>query len=173
MMINLVRPKHFIPIHGELRQLKQHAILAQQLGIAPENIAVVENGQAIEFEDGKMRLAENVGAAAVFVDGSGVGDVGPDVMREREALARDGIVLIHLVVDRMGGQLLEEPEIISRGFMVNNGTDAVMAEACIRISQAVVNADGNLKKDVEQAVRTFLYSETRRQPMVFVTVTRV
>ena len=173
MMINLVRPKHFIPIHGELRQLKQHALIAQQLGIAPENIAVVENGQAIEFQDGKMSLAENVGAAAVFVDGSGVGDVGPDVMREREALARDGIVLIHLVVDRMGGQLLEEPEIISRGFMVTNGTDAVMAEACIRISQAVINANGNLKKDVEQAVRSYLYSETRRQPMVFVTVTRV
>jgi ribonuclease J len=173
MMINLVRPKHFIPIHGELRQLKQHALLAQQLGIAPENIAVVENGQAIEFQDGKMSLAENVGAAAVFVDGSGVGDVGPDVMREREALARDGIVLIHLVVDRMGGHLLEEPEIISRGFMVTNGTDKVMAEACIRISQAVINADGNLQKDVEQAVRTYLYSETRRQPMVFVTVTRV
>jgi ribonuclease J len=173
MMINLVRPRHFIPIHGELRQLKQHALIAQQLGIAPEDIAVVENGQVIEFQDGKMRLAENVGAAAVFVDGSGVGDVGPDVMREREALAKDGIVLIHLVVDRMGGQLLEEPEIISRGFMITNGTDGVMAEACIRISQAVTNANGNLKKDVEQAVRTYLYTETRRQPMVFVTVTRV
>ena len=173
MMINLVRPKYFIPIHGELRQLKQHALIAQQLGIAPENIAVVENGQVIEFQDGKMSLAENVGAAAVFVDGSGVGDVGPDVMREREALARDGIVLIHLVVDRMGGHLLEEPEIISRGFMVTNGTDTVMTEACIRISQAVINANGNLQKDVEQAVRTYLYSETRRQPMVFVTVTRV
>jgi ribonuclease J len=173
MMINLVRPKYFIPIHGEMRQLKQHAFLAQNMGIPEENIAVVENGQVIEFEDGQMRLAEKVSAPSVFVDGSGVGDVGPDVMREREALAKDGIVLVHLVVDRMGGHLLEEPDIISRGFMVTREADEVLAEACVRITEAVINADGNLKKDVEQAVRNYLYGETRRQPMVFVTVTRV
>jgi ribonuclease J len=173
MMINLVRPKYFIPIHGEMRQLKQHAFLAQNMGICEENIAVVENGQVIEFEDGQMRLAEKVSAPSVFVDGSGVGDVGPDVMREREALAKDGIVLVHLVVDRMGGHLLEEPDIISRGFMVTREADEVLAQACVRITEAVINADGNLKKDVEQAVRNYLYGETRRQPMVFVTVTRV
>jgi ribonuclease J len=173
MMINLVRPKYFIPIHGELRQLKQHAFLAQNMGIPEENIAVVENGQVIEFVNGQMRLGEKVVAGSVFVDGSGVGDVGPDVMREREALARDGIVLVHLVVDRMGGHLLEEPDIISRGFIVTHEADEVLAEACVRITAAVIKADGNLKKDVEQAVRNYLYAETRRQPMVFVTVTRV
>jgi ribonuclease J len=173
MLINLVRPRFMIPIHGELRQLKQHASIAQQMGIPLENIAVVENGQAIEFLDNQMSLAENVGASSIFVDGSGVGDVGPDVMREREALARDGIVLVHLVVDRMSGRLLEEPGIISRGFMVTRGADEMLAAACVRITDTVSRANGSLQKDVEQAVRNFIHSETRRQPMVFVTVTRV
>ncbi len=173
MMINLVRPKYLIPIHGEMRQLKQHAAVGAQMGFAPENIAVVTNGQVIEFENGKMSLGENVGASSVFVDGSGVGDVGPDVMREREALARDGIVLVRLVVDRMNGSLLQEPEIISRGFIVSKDADELLAQSCVKITNTVSRANGNLQKEVEQAVRNYLYSETRRQPMVFVSVTKI
>jgi ribonuclease J len=103
LLIHLVQPKYFVPVHGELRQLRQQARLAQMVGIPEENIAVIQNGQVIEFMDGEMKVLNvKVPAAYVFVDGSGVGDVNPDVMREREALSRDGIVMVNLSLDRSG-----------------------------------------------------------------------
>ena len=173
LLINLVRPKFFVPIHGELRQLKQHSILAQQLGIPLENIAVVENGQVIEFTEDAMELGERVPSSLVFVDGSGVGDVGPDVMREREALSQDGIVLVHLIMDQNDNCLKTDPEITSHGFIVSNGANEVLLQTRKKVADAVAKANGSLVKDVEQAVRTFLYSETHRQPLVFVTVSRL
>jgi ribonuclease J len=172
LLIHLTRPKFVIPIHGELRMLNQHANLARQVGIPQENICVVENGQVIEIQDDKMRLAERIPGGYVFVDGSGVGDVGPAVMREREALARDGIVLVNLTLDRATGRLQRDPEIISRGFILNNESEMILNSMRKRISEAVVRANGNLQADIEQTVKTFLFNETRRRPMVFVTVSR-
>jgi ribonuclease J len=173
LLIHLVRPKYFIPIHGELRQLKQHAKLAHEVGIPEENIAVVDNGQIIEFVDGKMNLDGRFPSSYLFVDGSGVGDVGPDVMRERELLARDGIVMVNLTVDRYSGNLMKDAEIISRGFMVTRDADDLLVTARRRIAETASRANGNLQQDVEQTVRTFLYAETRRRPMVFVTVSKI
>lgn len=170
LLIHLTRPKFFIPIHGELRQLKQHALLARQLGIPEENIAVVENGQVIELTATSMKLGERVPASMVFVDGSGVGDVGPDVMREREELSRDGIVLVNLSLDPVTHRLRQEPEIMTRGFMVKGESDEVLSQARRKIVETVNSANGNLQQDVEQAVKNVLFSETRRRPMVFVTV---
>jgi len=90
LLMHLTQPKYFIPIHGELRQLKQHARLAEEIGIPQENIAVILNGQSVEFQNGRMRLAEKVPASYVYVDGSGVGDVSDDVMRDREVLSEEG-----------------------------------------------------------------------------------
>jgi ribonuclease J len=173
LLINLVRPKFLIPVHGELRQLKQHAVLAKQLGIPEENIPVIENGQVIEFMDGRMQLAERVPGGYVFVDGSGVGDIDPAIMRERESLAQDGVVLIHLVLNKVNGQLRQIPEITSRGFMLTRDNDEMMAQLGKKVGEVVAKANGNLQKDVEQAIRTQLYQETRRSPMVFVTVSKV
>lgn len=170
LMLNLVAPKYLIPIHGELRHLKRHASLAQELGIAAENIAVVENGQAIEFEDGVLRLGERVPAGALYIDGSGGGDIGLETMREREALARDGVVLVHLVMNA-AGKLAAAPEVVSRGFIANGETEAVMALTRQRAADAAARSNGDLRKDVEQAVRSFLGSETHRRPVVIVTVT--
>ncbi len=173
LLIHLVRPKHFIPIHGELRQLKQHARLAQMVGIEPENIAVILNGQVLEFEGGKMRVLNvRVPAAYVFVDGSGVGDVDPDVMREREALARDGIVMVNLTLDHSGHNLVGDPEIITRGFILPREADELLGNTRRRVADTISRANGNLRQDVEESVRTYLYSETRRRPMVFVSVNR-
>jgi ribonuclease J len=116
LLINLVRPKFFIPIHGEIRQLKRHAYIAEQMGIPSANIAVATNGQTIELCDGTMQLGEKVTTSYVFVDGSGVGDVGMDVMREREELSRDGMVIVNLALDETKGQLRSEPEVITKGF---------------------------------------------------------
>lgn len=173
LLIHLVRPKYFIPIHGEMRQLKQHEKLARTIGVAQENIAVILNGQVLEFNEGDMRLLNvRVPAKYVFVDGAGVGDVNPDVMREREDLARDGIVMIHLNLDRSGHTLSGEPEIITRGFILPREGDELLAQTRRRVAETISRANGNLKRDVEETVRNYLYSETHRRPSVFVSVSR-
>lgn len=172
LLIHLTRPQYVIPVHGEIRQLKQHALLAKSVGIPDENIAVVENGQVIEFEDGEMRLAERIPGGYVFVDGAGVGDVGPEIMREREALGQDGIVLVNLILDRFTGKLAQDPEIITRGFIVTDEAEELLQAARKRISDTAVRANGHLQDDVKTALRSFLYNETGRRPMVFVTASR-
>lgn len=169
-MLNLIRPKYLIPVHGEMRHLHQHSKLAEQVGLPPDHIAVVENGQAIEFRAGKMHLAERVPGGYVFVDGSGVGDIGPSVMREREALARDGFIFVNLRLDSSSGKLLREPEIITRGFVYLRDSEQLLAETRRHIEKVVYQANGNLQQDMEQMLRTFFYDSTKRRPMIFVVV---
>ena len=173
LLIHLVKPKYFIPIHGELRHLKQHATIAQELGIAEENIAVIENGQVVEFENGDLSLGDRVPGGYVFVDGSRVGEVGPSVVREREALARDGIVVISLVLEKSSGRLIEEPEIITRGFVYKRDAKDLLAVARNRISDTINRGNGNIQNDIEQSIKAFFYNETKRRPMVFVTINRL
>jgi len=173
LLIHLVKPKYFIPIHGELRHLKQHATIAQELGIAEENISVIENGQVVEFENGDLSLGDRVPGGYVFVDGSRVGEVGPSVVREREALARDGIVVISLILEKSSGRLIEEPEIITRGFVYKRDAKNLLADARNRISDTINRGNGNIQNDIEQSIRAFFYNETKRRPMVFVTINRL
>jgi ribonuclease J len=107
------------------------------------------------------------------VDGSGVGDIDPAIMRERESLSQDGVVLVHMVLNKATGQLRQAPEITSRGFMLTRDADDLMNQIGKKVGEVLAKANGNLQKDVEQAVRTQLYQETRRSPMVFVTVSKV
>jgi ribonuclease J len=173
LLLHLVKPKYFIPIHGELRHLKQHATLAQEVGIPRGNITVIENGQVVEFENEKLSLGERIPGGYVFVDGARVGDVGPSVVREREALARDGIVVISLIVEKRSGRLMEEPEIITRGFVYKRDAEDLLASARNRISETINQGNGNLQNDIEQTIKTFFYNETKRRPMVFVTINRL
>ena len=173
LLIHLVRPKYFIPVHGEMRQLKQHQRLAIAVGIPNENIAVIQNGQIIEFQNGKMEVStERIPSPYIFVDGSGVGDVDPDVMREREMLARDGVVIVNITLDRSGHALLGDPEIVSQGFILTRESSELVGQARRKLNETVSRANGNLKQDVEEAMKTLLYSETRRRPVVFVNVNR-
>ena len=172
LMINMVKPKYLIPIHGELRHLKQHAAIATEIGFPLENIAVVENGRIIEFEDDVMELGERIPGGYVFVDGSRVGDVGPSVVREREVLARDGIVVISLALDSTG-RLCDEPDIITRGFVYKHDADELIEEISEQVVAVVQNANGNIHDDVVQRVRSFLYRETKRRPQIFVTLSWV
>ncbi|MCJ7529492.1 MAG: ribonuclease J [Anaerolineales bacterium] len=173
LLMQLVRPKYLIPIHGELRQLHQHAALGREVGIPDERIAVVENGQVIEFRDGKMRLGERLPGGYVFVDGSGVGDVDASVMRERESLARDGFVLVNFALDRKSGRLREEPEIITRGFVHERDSSDLLAGINRLVAERVKSNVGSLEDDLKQAVRTYLYNETKRRPEVFIILTRL
>ena len=172
LLLHLVQPKYFIPIHGELRHLHQHANIARQLGVPEENIAIVENGQVIEFSNGSMELGERVKGGWVFVDGSGVGDIGPSVMREREALARDGFILVNLTMEKDSCNLIEEPEIITRGFIYARNGDDLLDSARDMVLEAVRCGKDSLETDLEQSLRSFFYNRTKRRPMVFVTLSR-
>ncbi len=173
LLLNLVRPKYFIPIHGELRQLTRHAALARQVGIPDDHIVVVENGQVVELAEGKLHLAERIPGGYVFVEGQSIGEVDDDVMREREKLARSGIFLINLSLDKYSGRLLDQPEVITRGFISPEDAEALIPEVQKRIMDIVNGGGLSQEKLLEDAVRTVLYNETKRRPMVFVTMTRV
>jgi ribonuclease J len=168
LLLQLVRPKYFVPIHGELRQLRRHAALAQDIGYAPEQVAVVENGTVIEFSDGEMRIGERFPGGYVFVDGSGVGDIGPTVMREREALAKDGLVVVHLHLNPGGRGLKRPPEIVSKGFVFVRDAEELIERAKARIGDLAATGNGDLKEKVEKDLGKFFYAETKRRPMILV-----
>jgi len=170
LLMHLVQPKYFIPIHGELRQLRQHALLAKQIGIPEENILVTENGQVIEITEKGMKLGEKVPNGYVFVDGAGVGDVSEDIMREREVLARDGLVLINVTVDRFTGDVLGEPEVVSRGFMSSRENNELYTGLKKRVLDTIKRNGSKNKGEVEQMARAYLTNETRRRPFVLVNI---
>ncbi len=172
LLMHLTQPKYFIPIHGEVRQLRAHASLAEQIGIPQANIAVISNGQSVEFGGGKMRLGERVPASYVYVDGSGVGDVSADVMRDREILSEEGVLVVNLLMDKFTGKPMKEPEIISRGFIAQSDAVDLMTGLRARVVDTAIRANGHIQKDVEQAVGNYLYNETRRRPMVFVNIVK-
>ena len=171
LMLHLVRPRYLIPIHGELRMLKQHARLGIEVGMDERQIAIVENGRVIEFAHGEMSLGERIPGGYVFVDGSGVGDVDRSVMREREMLSQDGIVLLNLVIDQRSGDL-KDIEIISRGFMTPTESEELFNDLQARIGKLAKHANGRLQQDVSKLAKSYLYEETKRRPVVFVNVSR-
>ncbi len=172
LLLNLVKPKYFIPIHGELRHLHAHASLARQLGLPAENARVIENGCVVEFDQGEMRLSERVPGGYVFVDGSGVGDIDSSVVREREALARDGLVLVNLTLDRHTGLLTEEPEIITRGLILTRDADELLASMQKLIDEIVRRGNGSLQQDLQEALKSLIYNEIKRRPVIFVIANR-
>ncbi len=172
LMIHLTQPDFFIPIHGELRQLRQHAKLAHEVGIPEENISVLQNGQTVEFANGKMRKGEKVPASYVYVDGSGVGDVSKAVMKDREVLSQEGVMVVNLIMDQRTGKPMRMPEIISRGFITYDDAEDLFNGLRAKIFDTAAKANGSLQKDVEQAVGNYLYRETHRRPMIFVNVVK-
>ncbi|HZJ23706.1 MAG TPA: ribonuclease J [Anaerolineales bacterium] len=172
LLFGLVQPKHFIPIHGELRQLKQHAKLAVEVGVPENGVIVVENGQIVELSGGRIKLGERIPGGYIFVDGESIGEVDHDIMRERGKLARNGIFLIDISVDKLNGRLLHEPEIITRGFVSPEDAEELLPEVRKHIMDVVNNSGWESEKDIANAVRSYLYEETKRRPMVLVTLSK-
>ncbi|PJF36489.1 MAG: ribonuclease J [Candidatus Thermofonsia Clade 1 bacterium] len=177
LMLNLVQPRNFVPIHGELRHLKAHRELALQVGIPDERIAVVENGTKLFFyPDGRMSIGERVPGGYVFVDGSGVGDVHTGLIREREALGRDGAVVLSAVIERGSGRILGQPEIRSFGF-VASAEGAALLQSGTNLARQVLEQSGgsatHKRELVEEALSKLFYSEIRRRPKLFVTIHEV
>jgi ribonuclease J len=169
LMLNMVNPKYLIPIHGELRHLKQHAVLAEETGFPAENVLVIENGQVIELDNDELKIKDRIPGSYVFVDGSRVGEIGPSVVREREQLAQDGVMLISLVLDNKG-KLHEEPEIISRGFIYKHDEDDLIEQTRKKVVEVVEKTQGDLHNELIRSIRSFLYSKTKKRPVVLTTM---
>ena len=176
----LTKPRFFIPLHGEQRMLQIHKRVAESMGMDPNNICVAENGSVIELTTKHMKCEASVPAGEVFVDGSGVGDVGAVVMRDRKRLAEDGMVVVVLPISAHDGNLLSEPEIITRGFIYVKESGDLMKElqsvardAAENVSRKRGRDDGELKGSVKSAVSSYLFKTTKRNPMVIPVVTRL
>ncbi len=172
LLIHLTKPKYFIPAYGELRHLKQASILAQQTGIPEKRILVVEDGDVINVKKNKIKVQGKVSADTVFVDGSWVGDLGPDELRDRTMLSRDGIVLVHVNLNNQGS-LHGKPEITSRGFSATQDAEEILSRLVGKVVDTVKNANGKMERDVIRTVKDYLYKETKRNPTVLVTVSKI
>ncbi|HWS23918.1 MAG TPA: ribonuclease J [Anaerolineales bacterium] len=173
LMINLVKPRYFIPMHGELRQLIKHAQTANELGIPKENIQVIENGQTVVYEKGKLALGERIPGGYIVVEGDSIGDQNWTIQKEREALSRSGILIINLGIDKFTNRVLDEPEILTRGFISDDEAKAFIPKVSKRVVDVIHSGGFQMEKDIVSIVKTFVFNETRKRPMIFVTMTKV
>lgn len=171
LLMHLCQPRYLIPIHGEMRMLKQHQRLALQIGMEEKQVAIVENGRIIEFDHGVMKLKERIPGGYVFVDGIGVGDVDRSIMREREVLSQDGVILLTLQLDKDSGEF-KDLEIITRGFMAQNEADALFAELRKRAQKLALYPSNSLQKELQNAAQSLIFEETKRRPLIFATINR-
>jgi ribonuclease J len=180
LMLGLTKPRYFIPIHGEFRMQVQHGRLAIETGVAPENVFIIENGTPIEIaSDGSARRGAGVPAGYVYVDGLSIGEVGDVVLRDRRALANDGMFMVVIQVDKQTGAVVGRPEIITRGFVPGNEADPIIGGAVDRIVESIENPGDHisevalLKSQIKDGLSRYLYEQTKRRPMVFPVVVEV
>ena len=173
LMQALVKPKYFIPVHGEYRHLVQHAKLAEEMGVLKENIFVVDNGSVIEFTRNKASLNGAVMAGKVLVDGLGVGDVGNIVLRDRKHLSSDGLIAVVVTISKESGLVIAGPDIISRGFVYVRESEDLMEEARLVIKDALNKCEekkttewSTIKSYIRDSLRRFIYEKTKRNPMI-------
>ena len=173
LMLTLTRPKFFLPVHGEYKQLKKHALTAAGLGIPHSNILIAENGSNVILTRDEIKLGEPVTAGAVMVDGLGVGDVGNVVLRDRKHLSEDGLVIIVATVDNRTGKVLAGPDLVSRGFVyvrenesLMDGAQSVVESALDRCVEEHVRDWNSVKTRVREALSSYIYRRTKRSPMI-------
>lgn len=173
LMISLTKPKFFIPIHGEYKHLKKHSKLAVEMGVPEENIFISGIGQVIETDGVEMKFTGTVHAGGIMVDGYGVGDVGSVVLRDRKHLAEDGMMVIVATIERESGRVLAGPDIVSRGFVYVRESEQLMDEAKALMKKVMDNCQernirewGNIKSAMRDALSDYIYSKTKRSPMI-------
>jgi ribonuclease J len=174
LMQALIRPRYFMPVHGEYRHLHQHAVIAESLGMSPENIFILENGQVLNLSRNRVNLSrEEVPAAPVFVDGLGVGDVGNIVLRDRRLLSESGLIIVVASIEKSSGNIVAGPDIISRGFVYVRENEDLIESARMAVEkrlgkcrQGGVRDWGALKNAIREELRDFIYMKTRRSPVI-------
>ncbi|MCI7692860.1 MAG: ribonuclease J [Oscillospiraceae bacterium] len=173
MMISLTKPKFFVPIHGEYKHLKKHAILAEGMGIPEENIFVSGLGDVLETDGVDMKMTGTVPAGMMLVDGFGVGDVGSVVLRDRKHLSEDGVMVVAATIERETGRVVSGPEIVSRGFVyvreseeLLDGARELMKQVLGDLASRNVREWGNIKAAMRDELSEYIYRETKRSPMI-------
>ncbi|MCM3782901.1 ribonuclease J [Neobacillus mesonae] len=173
LMLNLMKPKFFIPIHGEFRMQRRHALLAEAVGVDSDNIFITDIGEVVEIQGGAARKAGKVSSGNVLIDGLGVGDVGNIVLRDRKLLSQDGILVVVVTLSKQDGKIVSGPDIISRGFVYVRESEGLLDEANRIVTSTLqklmsenVNEWASLKTNVKDALGRFLYEQTRRRPMI-------
>ena len=180
MMLALVKPKYFIPVHGEYRMLVKHAELGKLMGIEPKNIVIAENGKVIELSKKSIKVNGAVQSGAVMVDGMGVGDVGSVVMRDRHRLAEDGMVVVVMPFSSQDHVMIADPEIVTRGFIYVKEAEAMMDELKRVTLESVAACEAQhisdwttIKSKVKNNLSGYLYKTTRRSPMILPVITEI
>ncbi len=173
LMLNLMKPKYFIPIQGEYRMLIAHSKLAQQVGIDKSRIFIADKGDVVEYRNGKMRISGRVQAGNVLIDGSGIGDVGNIVLRDRKLLSQDGIFIVVVTLNRAQKRIASGPEIISRGFVYVRESEELISEATEIARECIekyVSKDTfewtNIKQEIRETLNAYLFQKTKRRPMI-------
>lgn len=173
IMLSLVKPKYFIPVHGEYRMLIKHAQLAEEMGVAKQNIFVAENGDVLDFTPEKGMISGKVSSGRVLIDGLGVGDVGNIVLRDRRLLSQDGIMIVVVTLDKASKKVVAGPDVVSRGFVYVREAEDLMQEAKQKVASAVeksLEKKGSdwtaIKTGIRDSLGKFLYEKTKRRPVI-------
>ncbi len=173
LLYTLVRPKYAVPVHGEYKHLTAQAKIAQSLGMAKEDIFILSSGDVLELTEDSAEVVDKVPVGGILVDGLGVGDVGNVVLRDRQHLAEDGILIVVMALDQYSGQLVAGPDIVSRGFVYVRESDELMEEARIKVDAAVMNCLergicdwGKIKNITKDALSEYVWKKTKRRPMI-------
>ncbi len=173
LIYSLVRPKYAVPVHGEYRHLIAQARVAEELGISKENIFLLSSGDVLEMDEESAAVNGKVHTGAIMVDGLGVGDVGNIVLRDRQHLAEDGIIIVVLTLEGGSGQILAGPDIVSRGFVYVRGSESLMEEAKRLLDDKMQNCMdrgitdwGRIKTEIKDSLGDFVWKETKRRPMI-------
>src|SRR5216683_4188384 len=181
LLLNILRPKYFIPVHGEYRMLVRHARIAIDLGVAAGNAFVITNGDSLEIDERGARLGEKVASGVVYVDGLGVGDVSQSVMRDRWSIGSDGIFLVVLTIERQTGKVLSGPDIVTKGFVPEEDATDIVERTKQRILDGLGEAQtgehlaelATLRDSIHDSVTAYLYERTKRRPMVLPVIMQV
>ena len=173
LILSLARPQYFIPVHGEYRQLIAHAETAKKLGIPPQNIFITHNGRILELSKDEARFTTSVPSGKVLVDGLGVGDVGNIVLRDRQHLSQDGLIVIVLTMDSQTGEIVSGPDVISRGFVYVRESENLMDDVKSMIRQEVAGFEqrhitdwSTIKSTLKDDLRDYIFQKTKRDPMI-------
>lgn len=180
MIMGIVKPKYFIPVHGELKHLRKHAGLALSMGIPKENILIADNGRVAEISKKALRCTSTVPAGRVFVDGYGVGDVGSVVLRDRKHLAQDGLVIVAVCIDRESGMIVSGPDVVTRGFVyVKESEELINAAREVAVEAIETQTDGgyfdwnSIKASLRDEISHLMYERTKRSPMILPVIMEV
>jgi ribonuclease J len=172
LLLSLLKPKFFVPIHGEYRHLLLHSRLAQQTGVDPKHILIIENGDVVEVDESTLQRDGGVPSGYVYVDGLGVGDVGEVVLRDRKLLSQDGVVLVSVMIDAHNGQLLSEPDIVTRGFVYEREAGDLLSAAREFVRQTIKEHETTAagwsyyNNVIKEELSSFLYEQTHRRPII-------